>query len=362
MTRVFVIAEAGVNHNGSEEMAMRLVDAASDAGADAVKFQTFQADLLASPSAPKARYQSENTTPKDSQLDMLRALELSFDSHCRVMEHCRGKGIKFLSTPFDEVSLDFLVDELGLDCIKISSGDLTNGPFLLRVARKNKTIILSTGMGSLGQVEDALAVLAYGMLCDAAPQGLRQILEILNRPEAWSILREKVTLLHCTTEYPAPADSANLSSMSTLSQAFGLPVGYSDHTIGSHVASAAVALGAVLIEKHITLDRQMEGPDHLASADPAQFCDYVRAVREVSSCMGSGRKVPSAAELDNRTAACRSLSAITNIQAGDLWCCDTLACRRPGSGLSPMLYWDYLGRRSERKYSCGELLDLSEGR
>lgn len=344
-TRTTIIAEAGVNHNGMIDLALELVDRAAEAGADFVKFQTFKAARLAAVTAPKAAYQKTATGADESQLDMLRRLELSPDAHRVLIDRCAEKGIAFLSTAGETGSLAFLADDLRLDTIKFGSGELTNAHLLLAAARTRAHLFLSTGMGSLAEVEEALGVLAFGILRDGVPASRRAFAEALLAPEAWERLRERVTLLHCTTEYPAPLDDTNLRAMDTMAVAFGLPVGYSDHSEGIAVSIAAVARGAVVIEKHFTLDRAMEGPDHAASLEPDEFAALVAGVRAVERALGNGIKQPSPAEVANRPVVRRSVMAARAIPAGRLLNADDLTVKRPGTGISAMDYWDCLGRR-----------------
>lgn len=354
MSRVFVIAEAGVNHNGSVDMALALVEAAAKSGADAVKFQTFRADEVASRTAAKAGYQVRSTGNRETQLDMLRRLELSREAHRTLSDRCRERGLAFLSTPFDLDSARFLAVELGVPRIKIPSGEITNGPFLLGIARLGLPVILSTGMSTLAEVELALGVLAYGYLADQAPPAEATFRQAFASPEGRAALSGKVSLLHCTTEYPAPFDQVNLRAMDTLASAFGLPVGLSDHTMGTAVAVAAAARGAVIIEKHFTLDRGLPGPDHMASLEPDELEALVTAIRQVEQALGSAQKQPTAVELPNLPIARRSLVAAVPIRQGEPWTEASLACKRPGTGLSPMRYWDLLGRQAGRDYNADE--------
>ncbi|MDE2495186.1 MAG: N-acetylneuraminate synthase [Alphaproteobacteria bacterium] len=355
--KTYVIAEAGVNHNGSAELAMRLIDVAAEAGASAVKFQTFQASELASRSAKKAEYQLCTTDGAQSQLDMLRALELSEDLHEALVAHAAARGIRFLSTPFDLHSLRLLSQRFGLDTIKIPSGEITNAPFLIEIARVAKHVILSTGMSTISEIEGALGALAYGW---TVPNGERPCQEAFVRAfssnDGQKALRERVTLLHCTTEYPAPFGEVNLRAMDTLARAFGLRVGYSDHTPGIHVAIAAVACGAVLVEKHFTLDRDLPGPDHKASLEPEELRAMVSAIRDVESALGDGIKRPSPAEWKNRNIARKSLVALKAIGKGEVFSPENIGCKRPGLGLSPVLYWDILGTISTRAYGPDEVI------
>lgn len=338
--RILIIAEAGVNHNGSIDMARQLIRVAAEAGADLVKFQSFRADKLASPSAPKADYQRRTTGPAETQVEMLRKLELSPDDHRALMQACLDQGIGFLSSPFDLDSLDLLL-ELGVERIKIASGEITNGPLLLKAARSDADIILSTGMASLSEVEQALSVLAFGFV---APADARPTPESLAEAYRGTIgqteLRQRVSLLHCTSDYPAPLEDVNLRAMVTVGDAFGLPVGYSDHTRGIAIPIAAAALGAKVIEKHFTLSKDLPGPDHQASLEPEELAAMVGAVRDVEAALGSPIKFPASSEGRNRPIVRKSLTAKREIGAGEALSPDNVDIRRPGTGFSPMMFWD----------------------
>lgn len=353
---VFIIAEAGVNHNGSLETAMRLVDAAVAAGADAVKFQTFKAEKLVTRTAAKAEYQKQMTGAAETQLAMLKGLELKYEFHFQLRDYCLAQGIQFLSTAFDFDSLAFLVDEVGIEQLKIPSGEITNGPFLLAHARTGKNIMVSTGMATLGEVEAALGVLAFGYLGGDEPS-LAAFQQAYGTEQGRKILKDKVTLLHCTSEYPTPMAHVNLRSMDVLRQAFGLPVGYSDHTEGLVVPVAAAARGAVLIEKHFTLDISQKGPDHQVSLEPDELKQMVAAIRAVELALGSSCKMPQPVELENRKVARKSLVAGAAIAAGECFSAENLASKRPGTGLSPMEYWRLLGNVSRRAYQPDELIE-----
>jgi N-acetylneuraminate synthase len=349
---VTIIAEAGVNHNGDLDRAVALVDAAAACGADLVKFQTFRATEIVTADAPKAGYQTRTTGDGESQLDMLRRLELSETAHRVLVTRCAEKGIGFLSTPFDLPSLDLLTNSLGLTSIKLPSGEITNAPLLHAAARTGCSIILSTGMCTLADVENALAVLAHGY-GDGAPSSAA-IARAWADPQRRSALSGKVTLLHCTTEYPAPIDQVNLRAMSTMAAAFGLPVGFSDHTQGSAAALAAIALGAVVVEKHFTLDRTLPGPDHTASLEPTELSELVNGIRSVERALGSPAKGPTPSETANMRVARKSLVALAPVAAGEAWTPANLGAKRPGDGLSPMSYWDMLDRPANRAYTPGE--------
>ena len=336
MTRsaTLIIAEAGVNHNGDLAMALRLVDAAADAGADIVKFQMFSAEKLATPGAARADYQAANTQREESQLEMLRRLELGAEAHRSIAAHCAGRGIGFLSSGFDVESVDFLVS-LGIAMIKIPSGELTNLPYLRHVGRLGKPVILSTGMATLDEVGAAVTVLEQS--------GTR---------------RADITLLHCTTEYPAAMEDVNLLAMLTMRDAFKLRTGYSDHTLGIEVATAAVALGAAVIEKHFTLDAALPGPDHRASLEPEQLKAMVRAIRSIELALGDGVKLPRPVEERNKPVARRSLVAACPIRAGEVFSEQNLAVKRPGSGISPMRWDEVIGQRARRDFATDELIEL----
>ncbi|MCX6566554.1 MAG: N-acetylneuraminate synthase [Candidatus Aminicenantes bacterium] len=328
----FVIAEAGVNHNGRLDLARRLVNKAKQAGADAVKFQTFKAERLVTLSAPKAEYQRYNTDSAESQFEMLRRLELSPKAHRAVLALCAHSGILFLSSPFDEQSADFL-DSLGVAAFKIPSGEITNLPFLVHVARLGKPMIISTGMATLGEVETAVNAV-------------------------WKAGNRDVILLHCVSNYPADPAEINLRAMQTLGTAFGLPVGYSDHTPGIEVSLAAVALGACVVEKHFTLDRALPGPDHHSSLEPDGLASLVHGIRLVEAALGHGRKEPAASEANTAAAARKSLIAACDIPAGILLTKDKIAVRRPGTGLPPAMSSFVIGRTSRVFIPAGTILTL----
>jgi len=355
--RVYVIAEAGVNHNGEADMALALVDAAVDAGADAVKFQTFQAGSLATGAAPKAEYQKQGTDPAKSQIEMLRALELSPDTHRRLLDRCGEKKIDFLSTPFDEASLEFLVNGLGLTTIKISSGDVTNGPLLLAAAGYGVDVILSTGMSTLEEVGDALGVLAFGYAGNGDAPSLETFRAALASDAGRACVRNKVTVLHCTTEYPAAYGDTNLRAMDTLREAFDVRTGLSDHTPGITVPIAAAARDACIVEKHFTLDRTLPGPDHPASLEPGELNEMVLAIRAVEEAMGNGVKAPRKAERKNMPATRKSLVALRPIAKGEPFSPDNLGVKRPGSGETPMGFWARIGRPADRDFDADEVIE-----
>ncbi len=354
--KVFVIAEAGVNHNGSLDMAMELVRVAVDAGADAVKFQTFKAERLVTVDAPKAAYQNITTDVEESQLEMLRHLELSADAHRLLMAECNRFGIAFLSTPFDLDSLDFLTKDLKLGVLKLSSGELTNGPLLLRAGRSGCRIILSTGMGTLDEVAAALSVLAFAMT--GGTESGKEAFEGAFVSEAGKrALKENVALLQCTSQYPAPLVDANLNAIRTMSDAFGLDVGLSDHTVGHVAAIAAVAMGASIIEKHFTLDQSLPGPDHLASMEPRELAEMIVNVRAAESALGDGIKRPQLSEDNTRTIARKSLVASKPIRAGEVFTEENLCAKRPGDGISPMEFWAIQKQTATRDYRADEKIE-----
>jgi N,N'-diacetyllegionaminate synthase len=331
--RVTIIAEAGVNHNGDVDMAIRLVDAAAEAGADYVKFQTFTADRLVTRRAAKADYQLAATGGRESQHEMLRRLELSPEAHQRIIAHCASRGISFLSTGFDAESIDYLVS-IGANMLKIPSGELTNLPYLRHIGKIGKPIILSTGMATLAEVGEAIEAL-----------------------ELAGMKRSGITVLHCTTEYPTAMCDVNLRAMLTIHDAFGVAVGYSDHTLGIEVPIAAVAMGATVIEKHFTLDSGLPGPDHRASIEPDQLKAMVSSIRNIELALGDGIKIPKPVEEKNKLVARKSLVAVRPIRAGELFSSDNVAAKRPGTGLSPMCWDSVIGTTARRDFAEDELLE-----
>ncbi|MCL9775532.1 N-acetylneuraminate synthase [Vibrio methylphosphonaticus] len=352
-----IIAEAGVNHNGDERLAIKLIEAAHKAGADIVKFQTFKAKNLVTEEAKQADYQVVNTKRQESQLAMLSRLELSYEAHHKLVEHCGLLGIEFLSTAFDLESLDFLVNDLGLKRLKLPSGELTNAPLVLEHARTGCDLIVSTGMATLSEIETALGVMAFGFIAsESAQPSLEAFQEAYASVEGQKALQNKVTILHCTTEYPAPMAEINLKAMDTLARAFELPAGYSDHSEGITIPIAAVARGAILIEKHFTLDKHLEGPDHKASLEPQELEAMVKAIRQVETALGTGVKTPTVSEVRNKAVVRKSLVAATPIKNGDVLDESNLTIKRPGNGLSPYQYWKLLGCKASQDYGVGELI------
>ena len=352
---VFVIAEAGINHNGSLDLAMEMVDVASAVGADAIKFQTFDASLLVTSSAQKAPYQQMATNEIEPQQKMLSRLQLDRESHYQLKRRAEACGLLFMSTAFDSQSLDFLVNDLDLAVLKIPSGEVTNGPLLLEYAQAGRDLVLSTGMSTLTEVETALSVLAFGLEGKKSPSADTFKRAFISE-EGRDALRMHITLLHCTTQYPAPYDSVNLNALPKMQHTFGLRVGYSDHTPGTTIASAAVAMGARVIEKHFTLDKSLPGPDHRASLEGHEFGRMVENIRIVEQSLGDGEKAPHEAELENLPMARKSLVAARNIQQGERFSPDNITIKRPGTGRSPMEYWSIMGQRSKKEYDFDELL------
>jgi len=331
---VFIIAEAGVNHNGSIELAKKLIDVASDAGADAVKFQTFKAETLVSRSAQKASYQKETTEASESQFEMLKKLELNVMTHKELIHYCETKNIMFLSTPFDLESIQ-LLDELGLKIFKIPSGEITNLPYLRAIAKLNKKVILSTGMATMQEVKDAFEVLVHN-----------------------GTKKENITILHANTMYPTPMEDVNLNAMLTLQKEFNVHVGYSDHTLGIEVPTAAVAMGASCIEKHFTLSRKMEGPDHKASLEPEELKAMLQAIRNIEKALGSFEKKPSPSETPNIIVARKSIVASRAIKKGETFSQNNLNVKRPAGGLNPMKWDEVLGSLAQRDYKPDEMIEL----
>jgi N,N'-diacetyllegionaminate synthase len=332
--RVLVIAEIGVNHNGDPAMARALIDAAVAAGADLAKFQTFQASSLATARAPKADYQQRATPADESQQDMIRKLELDHAQHRDLMAYCESKGIGFFSTGFDAASLDFLAS-VGLALFKIPSGEVTNLPYLRQVASFGKPLLLSTGMAEMEEIAAALEVLERG----GAP-------------------RSRITVLHCNTAYPTPVEDVNLRAMNSIGEAFGVDVGYSDHTPGIEVSIAATALGASVIEKHLTLDRTLPGPDHAASLEPGEFAEMVRAIRNIERALGDGTKCTTASEKPNKVVVRRSLVAAKPIKAGEAFTPHNITVKRPGSGISPMCWDEVMNKVASRDFCTDDLIEL----
>ncbi|WP_299153914.1 N-acetylneuraminate synthase [uncultured Christiangramia sp.] len=333
--KVLIIAEAGVNHNGSTEQAKKLIDAAADAGVDYVKFQTFKADNLVTKRAKRASYQDKNSGDKDSQYEMLKKLELSHKVHLELMEYCKCRSINFLSTGFDLGSLDFL-NEIGINLFKIPSGEITNLPYLKKIASFRKRIVMSTGMATIEEIKSAF--------------------KVLNENGA---NRDQITILHCNTEYPTPMGDVNLKAMHHIRDEIKTEIGYSDHTLGIEVPIAAVALGAMVIEKHFTLDRNLPGPDHKASLEPNELKAMVQAIRNIEKAIsGSGLKEPSVSETKNKVVARKSIVAAKNIMKGEVFSVDNITVKRPGNGLSPMLWDEILGKVAPTNFEEEDTIKL----
>ena len=353
----FIIAEAGVNHNGSMDLARSLVDAAVAAKADAVKFQSFIATSIVTANAKKADYQIVQTGGQESQLEMLQRLELSQSQQHELFKYCRSQNIEFLSTPFDIQSLKFLVDDIGLSLIKVGSGELTNAPFLLEVARSAKQIILSTGMSTIDEIELALGVIAFGLSSEKTLKPTTNACsKALESDAGKKAINQCVTLLHCTTDYPTAPLDVNLQAMRTLREKFNCQVGLSDHSVGTHISVGAVAMGATVIEKHLTTSRNLEGPDHKASLEPQEFKILVENIRDIEKALGSSEKNPTATEIKNRQVARRSIVASRRIKSGETFTTENIVVKRPGTGQSPFKYWDLLGTKSQRDIAENELI------
>ena len=332
MNKVFIIAEAGVNHNGSIELAKKLIDVAVEAKVDAVKFQTFKAENLVSKNAQKADYQKETTNKEESQFDMIKKLELDVNTHKELISYCKSKNIMFLSTPFDHDSIE-LLNDLGLEIFKIPSGEITNLPYLRHIGKLNKKVILSTGMADIGEIEDALDILIN--------TGTK---------------KENITILHANTMYPTPMEDVNLKAMVTIGNTFDIAYGYSDHTLGIEVDIAAVALGACCVEKHFTLDKMMEGPDHKASLEPHELKSMIKAIRNIELALGSCVKKPSKSEIPNMQIARKSIVAKIEIKKGDKLSEENITIKRPGNGINPMRWDEVVGTIAAKDYKEDELI------
>ncbi len=334
MDKIFIIAEAGVNHNGDIAIAKKMIDVAVDSGTDAVKFQTFKAESVISKFAPKAEYQKIVTDKNESQLEMVKKLELDINAHMELIAYCKKKGIVFLSSPFDLESID-LLDKLGLRILKIPSGEITNFPYLRKIGSLNKRVIISTGMADLKEIEHALNILIKA-----------------------GTSKEDITVLHCNTEYPTPMEDVNLHAMLTIRDTFKVKVGYSDHTLGIEVSIAAAALGATVIEKHFTLDKNMAGPDHKASLEPSELMAMVMAIRNIENALGNDIKNSSKSELKNISIARKSIVAFKDIKKGDIFTEANITVKRPGTGISPMEWDKVIGMIAKKDFKEDELIEL----
>lgn len=332
--KTLIIAEAGANHNGSLDLAYKLVDVAIEANVDIVKFQTGKAEKVISKYAPKAEYQEKTTGKSESQLEMCKKLDLNYQEHLQLIDYCRQNRIRFLSSPFDLDSIEML-EKLGVDIFKIPSGEITNLPYLRKIGALNKTIIMSTGMADLSEVKGALNILIHS-----------------------GTSKENITVLHCNTEYPTPFEDVNLRAMLTIRDELGVKVGYSDHTLKIEVPVAAVAMGAEVIEKHFTLDRNMEGPDHKASLEPDELKSMVRAIRNIEKALGDGIKHPSPSELKNRPIARKSIVAARDIRKGEPFTEENITAKRPGTGISPMQWDEVIGQKATRDFTVDELIEI----
>jgi len=330
----FIIAEAGVNHNGSLRLARKMIDAACAARADAVKFQTFKTDSMVSTIAPKARYQTKTIGSTKSQYEMLKGLELGYGEHKELINYCKKKRIIFISSPFDLESIDML-DSLGLEILKIPSGEIVNLPYLSKIGRLKKRIMLSTGMSDLNEIKDALSILTSA-----------------------GTTKEYITVLHCNTEYPTSMEDVNLRAMLSIKEKFDVKIGYSDHTLGTEVPITAVALGASVIEKHFTLDRNMQGPDHKASLEPVELKAMIKAIRNIEKALGNGIKKPSLSELKNKSIVRKSIVASKDIEKGEIFTENNITTKRPATGISPMRWNEAIGKKSKRDFKKDELVEL----
>ncbi len=355
MTKTFIIAEAGVNHNGSLDLAFQLVDAAVESGVDAVKFQTYKTENLVTKNAMQAQYQEKNIGKVSSQFEMLKNLELSYENFKKLKRYCDENNIRFLSTPFDLDSVDFLIKELGINLIKIPSGEITNAPYLYKIASSGVDMIMSTGMATTMEIHHSLAFLAFG-LANNIDLSFNKVTDFYETDEAKELLKEKVRILHCTTEYPTPFEEINLNAMESIKEEFQLDVGLSDHSKGILVPVAAVAKGATIIEKHFTLDKSMVGPDHKASLNPNELMEMVRSIRIIEKALGEKIKGPTQSEIKNKPIARKSIVAARLIKKGEVFSIENLAIKRPGTGVEPYYYWDYIGKIAEKDYEEDEVI------
>lgn len=355
--KVFIIAEAGVNHNGSFENAKRLIDIAVESGADAVKFQTFKAENLVTKKAVKAKYQNKNLKNDDSQFEMIKKLELSFEEFGKLAKYANNKNIIFMSTAFDKESLDFLVDEIKIPYLKVPSGDITNAPLLLEMAKKNLPIMLSTGMATMEDIFNALSILAIGTSKNKKTPSKELISKYNKRDMYLPLLKNKVSILHCTTEYPTPYDEVNLKAMNFIKKETGLSVGYSDHTEGNLVSFVAVSLGATIIEKHFTSDKKLLGPDHAASLEPLELKNLVKGIRNIELILGKEEKIITQSERKNIEIARKSLHANQDISEGTIFTEINLVAKRPGNGITPFKYWELLNTKASISYNKDEVIE-----
>jgi len=359
VTKTYVIAEAGVNHNGDIDMALELIEKAAEAGADAIKFQTYKAENLVTKHSKKAEYQLKTTGGKDTQLQMLKDLELKYETHFQLKDYCQKTNIDFLSTAFDLDSLRFLSKDLKMKTLKIPSGEITNLPFLIDFAQTGAEIIMSSGMANIDEIRDALGALAFGFIYTKKNMPLpsrKQFIKVFNSNEGQEVLNKHVTLMHCVTEYPAPIDEINLNVISSLKKIFNLRIGYSDHTEGIIASVIAVSHGATIIEKHFTQSKNLLGPDHKASLEPEEFKIMVDQIRMAEKMMGDGEKKVMPSELKNISIARKSIVASMRITKGDIFSSENLSIKRPGNGKSPIHYWSLLGKKATKDYDVDELI------
>tara|TARA_B100001057_G_C22868345_1_gene957594 strand:- start:3417 stop:4511 length:1095 start_codon:yes stop_codon:yes gene_type:complete len=357
--KIFFIAEAGVNHNGSMKNVIKMIDIASKSGADAIKFQTFKASNLATENAKKANYQLKTTNNKESHFNMLKRLELSEKDHFKIKNYCKRKRIIFLSTAFDFDSLNFLNKKIKLDTFKIPSGELNNLPLLIEFGRTKKKIILSTGMGTLKEIDKAISYLALGNILGRRSfdkNVLKKELKKLTTKKKLKILKNKVSILHCTTNYPAKNYELNLNAIKTIFKKFNLPVGYSDHSMGLQASLTACALGSKIIEKHFTISRKLKGPDHKASLEPGELKSLIKEINNIKISLGNGVKKPFNSEINNIKTVRKSLVAIADIKKNEIFSKQNIGLKRPGTGLSPSKYWQYIGRKAKKNFKKDNLI------
>lgn len=353
----YIIAEAGVNHNGSYEMACQLVDIAKEAGADAVKFQTFNTDLLVTKEAKQAPYQTRNLGVTTSQYEMLKKLELSYEEFQKLSAYCDAQNIEFLSTPFDSGSVDFLVDNIHIKTIKIPSGELTNSPFIHYISTKRLPLILSTGMASIEEIHESLSFIAYGLAFPTKGIEMKKVQTFYRTKEAKQLLNEFVTVLHCTTSYPTKPKDVNLLSIDYLLNELQTQIGFSDHSEGILIPIAAVAKGATIIEKHFTIDKMLPGPDHKASLNPTELKEMITGIRLIEEALGIYKKEPTNEELQNRIPARKSIVANKAIKSGEVYTTEHIITKRPGSGMEPVCYWGILGKQASKDYKEGDMIE-----
>ena len=357
-SKTYIIAEAGVNHNGKFHLAKKLIDIAKKSGADAVKFQIFKSEDVVTPSAVKAKYQYINTGINETQLAMIKKLELNKTDFIKLKKYADNLNLDFLITAFDSGSLNFIIDKLKVKRLKIPSGEITNGPFILEHARYGLDIILSTGMANISEISKAISIIAFGYLNKNNKKipSSEDLYNSLKSTEGKNLLKKKVTILHCTTEYPAPASELNLNAINEMRRRLNLQIGYSDHSNGLIAAIAAVALDVRILEKHFTISKNMRGPDHKASLSPRELFIFVKNIREAEIMMGNGLKTPSISEIKNMNIARKSIVALRNIKKGERFSPKNIGCKRPGNGITPMKYWNLINKKSKKNFLKDELI------